>query len=225
MTKHLLRDLDNLRKQVLFLGAIVEGQIMKATTALLARRRELAVQVINGDDEIDRKEVAVEEECLKMLALHQPVAGDLRYIIAVLKVDNDLERMGDLAVNIAERAVALLANQHLSVPKEFATMVEIVRRMVHEVLEALIRSDPALAHRVLESDEEVDSLHRQIFSTLQARAREDPDAIESIISMLSISRHLERIADQATNIAEDVIFMVQGDIVRHKGVRQNDAAT
>jgi hypothetical protein len=137
MTKHLLRDLENLKKQVLLLGSMVEGAILKATTALLERRPELALEVLHGDDAIDAREVAIEEECLKILALHQPVAVDLRYIVTMLKVNNDLERMGDLAGNIAGRAADLLKHDPIRFPPEFTSMVDAVRRMVHDSLDAL----------------------------------------------------------------------------------------
>lgn len=219
MTKHLLRDLENLKKQVLMLGSLVEGAILKATTALLERRPELAAEVLHGDDAIDTREVAIEEECLKILALHQPVAADLRYIVTVLKVNNDLERMGDLAGNIAGRAADLLKLDPIRFPPEFTAMVETVRRMVHDSLDALIGSNIALARKVLAADDIVDQVHRQMFREVQDTARNQPDQIEAAISLLSASRNLERIADQCTNIAEDVVFLVEGEIVRHRRMR------
>lgn len=220
MTKHLLRDLDHLKKQVLLLGSMVEGAIVKATTALMERRPDLAAEVQHGDDAVDTKEVMIEEECLKMLALHQPVAADLRYIVTVLKVNNDLERMGDLAVNIAERSANLLREEPIRFPAEFETMVATVRRMVHDSLDALIQSDTELARRVLEADDVVDQIHRQMFRDMQAEARSDVAKLSQAVSMISASRNLERMADQCTNIAEDVIFLVEGEIVRHRRRRQ-----
>jgi phosphate transport system protein len=219
MTKHLLRDLENLKKQVLLLGSLVEGAILKATTALLERRPELAIEVLHGDDAIDAREVAIEEECLKILALHQPVAADLRYIVTVLKVNNDLERMGDLAGNVAGRAADLLKLDPIRFPPEFTSMVETVRRMVHDSLDALIGSNVALARKVLAADDIVDQVHRQMFREVQDTARNNPAQIEAAISLLSTSRNLERIADQCTNIAEDVVFLVEGEIVRHRRMR------
>jgi len=216
MTKHLLRDLEHLKKQILLVGSMVEGAILKATTALLERRPELAADVLEGDDAIDTREVMVEEECLKILALHQPVAIDLRYIITALKVNNDLERMGDLARNIAGRAADLLRQPPIRLPAEFPAMVDTVRRMVRDSLDALVNSDVELARRVLAADDVVDQVHRQMFRDMQAAARKDPDCIEAAINVLSASRNLERIADQCTNIAEDVIFLVEGEIVRHR---------
>lgn len=219
MTKHLLRDLERLKKQILLVGSMVEGAILKATSALLDRRPDLASEVLHGDDAIDTREVMVEEECLKILALHQPVAIDLRYIVTVLKVNNDLERMGDLAGNIAGRALDLVRIEPIRLLPDFPRMVETVRGMVRDSLDALVNSDVALAQRVLSVDEQVDTIHRQMFEHVQSEARRNPDRIEAAISLLSASRNLERIADQCTNIAEDVIFLVEGEIVRHRPQR------
>lgn len=220
MTKHLLRDLDDLRKKLLLVSGIIESAVERATTAFLERRTDLARQVIDGDRDVDQREVEIEEDCLKALALHQPVAADLRYIVAVLKVNNDLERMGDLAVNIAERALGLAALPAARCPPELTTMVRIVRTMIRDTIEALIRSDVAVARRVQETDDEVDDLHRGMFAHVREIASRDPASIDAGMLFLSASRHLERIADQCTNVAEDVIFMVEGEIVRHRGRAQ-----
>ena len=219
MTKHLLRDLENLKRQIQAIGTLVETAIAKATTALLERRADVAAEVLHGDDAIDEREVAVEEDCLKVLALHQPVAIDLRYIVAILKVNNDLERMGDLAVNIAARAEELLEEEPVRLPPKFVTMIETVRRMVHDALAALILSDVGVARRVVAADEVVDQVHRQMFREMTALATREPARLSAAISLLSVSRYLERIADQSTNIAEDVIFLVEGEIVRHRRTR------
>ena len=203
-------------KKVLLLGSMVEGAINKATTALLDRRREPAIAVLHGDDAIDASEVAIEEDCLKVLALHQPVAIDLRYIVAALKVNNELERMGDLAGNIAERALELVDHPPVALPRDFRTMVETVRTMVRDSLEALVKSDVAIARRILAADETVDRVHREMFREMQALIRKDPANLEAPIKVLSVSRYLERIADQCTNIAEDIVFLVEGEIVRHR---------
>jgi len=216
MSKHLQHDLDRLKKEILAMGALVEEAINRAIASLTQRDAVLARQVLEGDDAIDRKEVEVEDLCLKILALHQPVAGDLRYIIAVLKVNNDLERMGDLAQNIAERVTFLAVNEPVPVHLDFTLMVELVRRMVGESLDALVNQDPVLARRVCVQDDEVDRLQKQMFETLQSVMMRDPKAVERAVQVLSVSRHLERIADSATNIAEDIVFMVEGDIIRHR---------
>lgn len=215
MSKHLIHDLDRLKKEILAMGAMVEESINRAIRALIDRDAELAREVSQGDDAIDRKELEVEDMCLKMLALHQPVAGDLRYIIAVLKVNNDLERMGDLAGNIAERAISLATLPPLRIDLDFARMLEAVRRMVSQSLDALVNQDPVLARRVCREDDEVDAFQRQMFQTLTTLMTQQPATVDRAVQMLSVSRHLERIADSATNIAEDVVFMVEGDVIRH----------
>ncbi len=198
------------------MGSMVEEATNKALSAFLYRRPELAEAVMEGDDRIDQKELDVEEECLKLLALHQPVAADLRFIIAVMKVNNDLERMGDEAYNIAERASYLSAHDPIGVPGDFPTMVDRVRVMVRDSLDALVNRDTNLARKVCRDDDLVDSTHREMYMALQERMRENPETVERAVRTLSVSRHLERIADLATNIAEDVVFMVDGDVIRHR---------
>ncbi|MEM7164664.1 MAG: phosphate signaling complex protein PhoU [Planctomycetota bacterium] len=214
--KHLQKDLERLKKHILFMGSLVEEATNKAISALLDRRPELAYEVRNGDGAIDEKEIEIEEEVLKTLALHQPVASDLRFVITVLKVNNDLERMGDLAANIAERAAYLCQHDPVSPPDSFGRMGEMVRRMVKQSLDSLVTLDTALARRVLDEDDVVDDAHREVFGQLQALMRRDPDTIERSVHTISASRNLERIADLATNIAEDVVFLVEGDVIRHQ---------
>jgi len=216
MTKHLQRDLDHLRKEILTMGSLVEEAINKSINALVQRLPDMAREVIDADNRIDEKEVEVEEECLKLLALHQPVAIDLRFIITCLKVNNDLERMGDLAVNIAERAAYLARHPMLALPVDFTRMADQVRTMVRDSLDALVRDDTALARRVIELDDAVDRDHRQVFVLLQEAVSRDAAIIKRVIALLSSSRYLERIADHATNICEDVIFMSSGEIIRHR---------
>ncbi len=216
MTKHLEHDLERLKKEILAMGAMVEEAIHRAIRSLTQRDPVLARAVAAGDDAIDRKELEVEDACLKMLALHQPVAGDLRYIIAVLKVNNDLERMGDLAQNISERALYLATHEPLRVELDLTRMVETVRRMVSQSLDALVNQDPELARRVCAQDDEVDECQRQAFEVLTEAMKRDPETIERAVQHLSVTRHLERIADSATNVAEDIVFMVDGEIIRHQ---------
>jgi phosphate transport system protein len=216
MAIHLLRDLEHLKKQILAVGELVEEATDKAIAALVDRRPALAEEVMNGDDRIDRKEVEVEEECLKVLALHQPVAADLRFIVAMLKVNNDLERMGDLAVNVAERAAFVATHEPLALDLDFPAMGDVVRSMVHDALDAVVRMDTDLARAVWSRDDEVDALNRRTFETLEACMASDSSTVERCLHLLSASRNLERIADLATNIAEDVLFMVLGEVVRHR---------
>ncbi|MBM3989350.1 MAG: phosphate transport system regulatory protein PhoU [Planctomycetes bacterium] len=197
MTKQPQTDLDRLKKEVLAMGTLVEEAINRAIRALVAREPGLAKEVAAGDDAIDRKELEVEGMCLKMLALHQPVAGDL-------------------AGNIAERAQFLSTHAPLPVDIDFTRMVESVRRMVRQSLDALVNQDPDLARKVCLADEEVDGFQRHMFETLTSLMQRDSSTVERAVQVLSVSRHLERIGDSATNIAEDVVFMVEGDVIRHQ---------
>lgn len=215
MSKHLQRDLDGLRREILSIGSMVEESITRAIDSLNTRRLDLAAEVIAGDREIDEREVHVEDECLKILALHQPVAADLRFVVAVLKVNNDLERMGDLAVNIAKRSRYLAEHESLGSEIDLEKMGREVNRMVRRSLDALVKTDVKLAQQVMEEDEQVDELHKETYETVRRLLKADPDSSGVAIQWLSVSRHLERISDLATNIAEDVIFLVEGEIVRH----------
>jgi len=197
-------------------AARVDEAIAKAISALVSRNGELARAVIDADTEIDRMEVDVEEECLKILALYQPVAADLRFVVAVLKINNDLERMGDLARNIAKRVAFLAAHERIDLPGEFRVMAGKAQSMVKQSLDALVNSDTSLARMVRDEDDEVDALQRTIRDRIEAQMRTSPERMESLMRLISVSRHLERLADMATNVAEDVIYMVEGDIVRHR---------
>lgn len=215
MPKHLHRDLDDLSKELLTLGAMVEESTNRAIAALMKRDKALARAVIDGDGEINERENRIEEQALKILALHQPVADDLRFIITALKVNNDLERMGDLAANIAERAVTLAELPAFPFPEDFDRLVELVRGMVENCLTALVNRDSKLARSVCNADDQVDSINRNTYDGMQEVVRKDASVVDRAINMISVSRHLERIADIATNIAEDVVFMVEGEIIRH----------
>ncbi len=216
MSIHLQREIENLKKKILSLGAIVEQAVQQATESIEQADADLASQVIEQDLRIDDTEVEVEEDCLKILALYQPVATDLRFIIAVLKINNDLERIGDLAVNIAERGKFLATQPKPDISFDFAKMSGYARQMLKTSLDSLVDFSAEEAGRVCESDDAVDSMNRQMYLMVQDSIRENINQIESLIHLLSVSRHLERIGDHATNIAEDVIYMVQGQIIRHK---------
>jgi phosphate transport system protein len=220
MQKHLDRDLEQLKKRLLEVGALVEEVVNTAISALTEGRADLVDDIIDNDDEIDARELAIEEECLKILALHQPVASDLRFVVGVMKVNNDLERMGDQAVNIAEHAKSLAVTPPLGVPLDYHRMADVVRTMVRSSLDAQVNRDTSLARKVCRMDDEVDRLHSGMFAALEARMRQDPSEIERAVRYLSASRDLERIADLATNIAEDVVFMVEGEVIRHRQVDQ-----
>jgi phosphate transport system protein len=216
MAAHLRREIENLKREILALGAQVETAVREATTAMVNRDEALAMRVIDNDVLIDEKEVQVEEDCLKILALHQPVAIDLRFIIAVLKINNDLERVGDLAVNVAERAAFLATVPPVSISLDWRAMALKAQEMLKKSIDALVNLSPSQAREAITSDDEVDAMNRQMYIVIQEAIRTRPDQAEALIHMLSASRHLERIADHATNIAEDVIYMAEGTIVRHK---------
>jgi phosphate transport system protein len=215
-------EIDGLKKRILALSAVVEDAVRKALLATERHDPILAQAVIAGDHQIDVLEVELEEECLKILALHQPVAMDLRFIIAVLKINNDLERTGDLAVNIAERAMFLADHQTVTPPPTLPALADKAQEMLHKSLDALVKTDTELAKQVLETDDEVDALHRGMYGRVQQLAKENPNEIAGLFQWLSVSRYLERIADQATNIAEDVIYMMNGEIVRHHRGEEGD---
>ncbi|MFM1904156.1 MAG: hypothetical protein RLZZ440_2056 [Planctomycetota bacterium] len=215
MTRHIERQIEGLKERILRVGTLVEEAISKAITALINRDVPLAQRVMANDEEIDRMEVEVEEECLKILALYQPVAADLRFVVAVLKINNDLERMGDLAKNIAKR-VAQLKGQEFDLPPEIRSMAMQAQEMVKQCLDAVVRGDPVLARQVREEDDVVDDGRQRIQRRVMAGIKADPENAESLLRINSVSKHIERIADMATNIAEDVVYMVEGDIVRHR---------
>ena len=215
MSKHLQNEIENLKRRVLTIGATVVDAIQKALVALEERRADVAAEVMEGDKKIDSAEVELEEECLKLLALYQPVAEDLRFIAAVMKINNDLERMGDEAVNIAEHASFLARNAPIRVPPQFQAITTAAMRMVWESLDAFVLGDTINARRICADDDEVDQLNREIINAVWRIMRDDPDTVERATHLFSVSRHLERIADHATNIAEDVVYMVEGKIIRH----------
>jgi len=215
MTRHFQHEIELIKRQILALSALVEERVYMAVRSVLQHDRNLARTVIEGDKEIDAKEVEVEEDCLKVLALHQPVAIDLRFLIAVLKLNNDLERIADLAVSIANRALAIADTDGVTVPPGLREMGEKVKTVLRKSLESLVNLDLDLARDVLSSDDEIDDLNRGLHEALQAAIRAEPKKLEGLLSLISVSRNLERIGDHATNIAEDVIYLVEGEIVRH----------
>lgn len=219
MSKHMERDLERLRKAVLQMAAAVERAVYQATAALQDHNLSLARKVVAEDDEIDAAENAVQDECLKLLALHQPAAGDLRRVASVLLISTDLERMGDLAVNIAERAEALARGGGPAPPPRFAGMTARTTGMVRRALDAFVDDDPAAARAVIRTDAEVDADNDAIIAGLVADMKAHPGRIDAALNLFSAVRHLERIADHATNIAEDVIYLVEGEVIRHSGGR------
>ncbi len=216
MSKHLERDLENLQQSLVTLAASVEEALHKAIRALQERNAELAKEVIDGDNQIDVEENYLEEGCLKMLALHQPVAIDLRRITAAMKINGELERMADLAEDIAERAVHLASLSPIPVPAKLQRMTDLTTLMVRQSLDAFVNLDARLARTVCRLDDEVDRYNTEIINELIAAMRASPAMVEPGLSFFSATRHLERIADHATNIAEDVVYLVEGEIIRHR---------
>ena len=210
------REIENLKKLILSLGAIVEEQIQRALLALERRDTELADGVIARDREVDSLEILIEEECLKILALYQPVAKELRFVVAVLKMNNDLERMGDLASNIARRAKYLSKKEKIDLISDFGNAGDKVQQMVKKSLDALVNTDINLAKEVLAADDEVDRITKQTLKRTIHAIEKDPERAKDYFSVRSISKNLERIADSATNIAEDVVYLCSGEIIRHK---------
>ena len=210
-----IREIEKLKKLVLGLGAIVEEQINNSMIALERRDLELAKEVIQRDKEIDALEIVVEEECLKILALYQPIAKELRFVVAVLKMNNDLERIGDLAENIAKRAKYLSQKKPIPLISDFIPIGEKVKIMVKKSLDSLINTDENLAREVCASDDEVDDLTKDILKKMIDLVKSEPERTKEYFSLRSISKNLERIADSATNIAEDVVYLCSGEIIRH----------
>ena len=216
MSAHLVIAVDALKRKLLSLSTLAEESVHLAVRAVLERDRELSAQVLGRDNEIDRLEVEIEEDCLKLLALHQPVATDLRFIIAALKMNNDLERIGDLATNIAARGASLIDLPAIASPIDLEELSRLTKKMLRDSIDSLVKLDAGLAESVCLADAEVDALHREMYKEIQKQVREHPQQVEILMLYLAVSRNLERTADLATNIAEDVIYMIRGDIVRHR---------
>ncbi|MDD4267073.1 MAG: phosphate signaling complex protein PhoU [Pirellulales bacterium] len=218
MSLHLQREMEDLKKQLLSLCALVEEQVEMAVRALVDHDAELAAAVDRRDAEIDHREVEVEEECLKALALYQPVAIDLRFVVAALKMNNDLERIGDLAVNIARKAKTLARHGSVEIPFDLCGMWEKSRLMLRDSIDALVNRDASLAHSVCARDDEVDRMKHDIRRQAEQLMVAEPARLRALLTLLAASRSLERIADHATNIAEDVIYMLEGRIIRHGAI-------
>jgi phosphate transport system protein len=215
MSKHFLRELDSIKKRILTLGAMVEDMVHDSVLAVDSVDAALADRIIKRDCEIDEAEVDIEEECLKVLALHQPVAVDLRFIIAVIKINNDLERIGDQAVNIAQRVQVIAKRPKPPFWFDYSEMGEKSQKMLRMSLDALVNLDVDLAYRVITMDDEVDQIKKDAYDKIKQAIKDLPERVGYYINLLLISRHLERLADHATNIAEEVVYLVEGGILRH----------
>ncbi|MFA7692425.1 MAG: phosphate signaling complex protein PhoU [Candidatus Hydrogenedentales bacterium] len=225
MSRHLLAEIERLKTRILELSDMVEQSVHQAVKSLQDGDKDTAQAVIDNDSAIDLAEVDIEEECQKILALHQPVAHDLRFIIAVLKINTELERIGDAAVSIADHASVLSAEEHISIPFDFLGMAERAKSMLRKSLDALVKLDAELAFFVINEDDVVDSINRGVYRLIEKSIQKNPERVSSLIHLLGVSRHIERIADHASNIAENVIYLVEGRIIRHhKGeYKRNDS--
>jgi phosphate transport system protein len=218
--RHFQQELDALKAKLLEMSAIVENSIYRSVQAVMERNEELARHVLANEARVNQLEIEIDEDAIRLIALQQPVAADLRLITVAVKINNDLERMGDLAVNVSERAVSLAGMGAVQAPPELEPMTTAVRAMVSKCLGALIYQNVELATQVLESDEIVDQHRDQVFETLLAGMTEDPSQAAPNLQFVLASRSLERMADHTTNIAEDVLFWVRGLEVRHGRAKQ-----
>lgn len=223
MAKHLQRAINQLMEQLIALGAKVESSVKRSVQSLEESDIPLAEQVIREDSEIDKRELDIEEECLKIFALHQPVAVDLRYLVAVLKINNDMERIGDLAQNIAGHTLRILRASALVKPSQLdvTPIYHKVQVMLKKSIDAIVNLDVKTAGEIMKADDEVDRLHREYAQRVVEEIRTHPDKAEVLIQYIHVARHLERIADHTTNIAEDVIYLIEGEIVRHSAFAKN----
>lgn len=215
MARHFHKELEKIKKMILSLGALVEERVRRIATAITERDADLAQELIRSDFEIDEMEVEIEEECLKIMALHQPVAIDLRFLVAVIKINNDLERIADETVNIAQRIKTMTKDRPASFAFDYDPMSAEVENMLKLSLDALVNMDVDTAFKVVTMDDGVDSIHRQVYQLICDEMAHHPDQMAFLINFYLISRHLERIGDHATNIAEEVIYLIEGEIVRH----------
>jgi phosphate transport system protein len=214
MSGHLQKEIEKIKKEILSLGAMVEDRLQKAIYAIKTTDFVLAQKIIDTDFEIDEREIEVEEECLKILALHQPVATDLRFLVAVIKINNDLERIADYAANISKRFKAS-SHDPGKFKYDYTSMGDQTGKMLKKSLDALVRMDVDMAYQVREMDKDVNTMRNDAYGAMKKDIQLHPEMVGEIINMYLISRHLERIGDHTTNIAEEVIYLIEGEIIRH----------
>ena len=212
---HFQEELQQLKTRLLEMGGLAEDRVRAAVQALVERDAALVERVLAGDGPINQLHIEIDSRCFKLLALHQPMAVDLRAIVSAVKINTDLERVGDLAINIAEAVKRYMRHSPVKERIDIPRMATIAQRMLHDALDAYVRPDVVLAQAVLDEDDELDGLKTQVFRELLTFMLQDPTTIEPALELILISRHLERIGDHATNVAEDVIFMVSARDVRH----------
>jgi len=215
MAGHLQRAIEKIKKEILSLGAMVEDRFQKAIYAVKTGDLELAQKIIDTDFQIDEREVEVEEECLKILALYQPVAMDLRFFVAVIKINNDLERIADYAANISRRFITSSQDPN-KFKYDYTSMADQAAKMLRMSLDALVQMDVDMAYDVRDMDEDVNIMRNDAYDSMKKDIQKHPEMVGEIINMYLISRHLERIGDHTTNIAEEVIYLIEGEIIRHR---------
>ncbi len=220
--QHFEADLQALRNQLLRMGGLVEERVHRAVQSLVERREEYARRVIATDAEVNELQMDIDDRCLRLLATQAPLAGDLRLITSTMKINADLERVGDQAVNIAESALTLIPQPPLKPLIDIPRMADVAKRMIRDALDAFVRKDGALAREVLGRDDEVDDLKDQVFRELLTYMMADPGTIQRALALILVSRNLERIADHATNIAEDVIFIAEARDIRHHALERKE---
>jgi phosphate transport system protein len=213
--RHFAEELEHLKHRLLGMGGLAEEQVRAAVRSLVDRDAALMEEVIGGDSELNRFHVEIDDRCFKLLALHQPMAGDLRTIVAAVKINSDLERVGDLAVNIAEAAERYVRHPPVKPLVDIPRMAALAQDMLHDALDAFVSGDVNAAQGVLDRDDQLDELKNQVFRELLTYMLGEPRTIEPGLDLILVSRHLERVGDHATNIAEDVIFIVKARDVRH----------
>jgi len=216
MSKHLQNDLNALKKDLLHIGNLVDEMVEKSMRAFRKGDAETAKQIIQDDQVINDKEVEIEEECLKLLALYQPFAKDLRFLTTAIKINNDLERMGDISAKIAKRTVSLAKNEPIELPEKLKEMIKVTKSMVKDALDAFFRQDATDSREICKRDILVDQLNKDIFRLTREKMHQEPQYIDQFLNIVSATKAIERIADLATNIAEDVVYMVEGEIIRHQ---------
>jgi phosphate transport system protein len=217
---HFQQELGSLKERLLQMGGLAEDRVRTAMHGLVERDNALIDEVLNGDMPLNELHIEIDDSCLKLLALHSPMAADLRAVMAAIKINSDLERVGDMAVNIAEASRRYASHPPVKKLIDIPRMATAAQSMLRDALDSYVRGDMQLAQRVLDEDDELDSLKTQVFRELLTFMLQDPTTIEPALDLILISRHLERIVDHATNVAEDVIFMVSGRDVRHHAADQ-----
>ena len=215
MARHFEMELDQLRTMLIRMGSLVEEQIECGVKAVTEADESLAKLVIERDKKVDEYDNAIDQQCMRIFALAQPVAIDLRLLMAALKINNELERIGDIAVNLAERVPPLISFKEMVQSTRLREMAHAAREMVKGAIDSFVNNDPGLADKVLKSDDLIDSIDQQMFQLMVSKMKESPKFIEPAVHLVILSRHLERLADHATNIAEDVIFLVNARIIKH----------